>query len=124
MSRPECSREENILRAVCEAHWDGKRFDSDLFANKGISVSRLAVASFQEICSIFRNTIKAPVVTTAEINVGHLQDIGNSNIPPKILTVEEDPLENNRAHAEIPQRISPGLAKRIISVLKLRDMVD
>jgi len=124
MSRPECSRDEDILRAVCEAHWDGKRFDTGLFANKGVSVSRLAIASFQEICTIFRKTIKAPVVTTAEINVGHLQDIGNSNVPPKILTVEEDPFDDNPAHAEIPQRISPGLAKRIINVLKLRDMVD
>lgn len=124
MPRPECSREEDILRAVCEAHWDGKRFDTDLFANKGVSVSRLAIATFQEICAIFRNTIKAPVVTTAEINVGHLQDIGNSHEPPKTLTVEVDPLEDNHAHAEIPQRISPGLAKKIINALKLREMVD
>ena len=31
-------REEDILRAVAEAHCDGKRFDTDLFEGKRLSV--------------------------------------------------------------------------------------
>lgn len=112
-------REEDILRAVSEAHWDGKRLDTDLFEGKGISVSRLAITSFPDLCSIFRATIKAPTVMAAEINVGNLQDIGTNHLPAKVLTVEEVPLEDNPAHAEIPQRISTGLARKIINAVTL-----
>jgi hypothetical protein len=116
-------REEDILRAVSEAHWDGKRLDTDLFEGKGISVSRLAISSFPELCCIFRATIKAPTVMAAEINVGNLQDIGTNHLPSKELTVEEVPFDDNPAHAEIPQRISTGLARKIVNALILKDMV-
>lgn len=120
---PQLCREEDILRAVCEAHWDGRRLDSDLFEGKGLSVSRLTITSFPDLCRIFRDTIKAPTVMTAEINVGNLQDIGESHTPRKELTVEEIPLPDNPAHAEIPQRISTGLARKIVAAVKLRDMI-
>jgi hypothetical protein len=116
-------REEDILRAVSEAHWDGRRLDSGSFEGRGLSVGRLAIASFPELCGIFRATIKAPTVMTAEINVGSLQDIGNGQTPPKELTVEEIPLPDNPAHAEIPQRINTGLARKIINAVRLIDVV-
>lgn len=116
-------RQEDILRAVCEAHWDGKRLDTDLFEGKGISVSRLVIASFPELCGIFRATIKAPTVMAAEINVGSLQDIGANHTPVKEITVEEVPLDDNPAHAEIPQRISTGLARKIVNAVILKDLV-
>jgi len=122
MSRNLCDPTEDILRAVCEAHWDGKRISADLFEGRNISVSRLALKDFQSTCDIFKDTIKSPVVLTAEIKIEELQEIGRSNATPKELTVEEAPSRNNPAHAEIPQQISIGLSRRIVNAVKQRDI--
>jgi len=123
MSR-QLPRNEDILRAVSEAHWDGKRLDTDLFEGKGISVSRLSITDFPRLCKIFVETIKAPTVLTVEINVGNLQDIGRAHNPSKELTVEEDPvIPANPAHAVIPQRISTGLARKIVDAVIRRELV-
>jgi hypothetical protein len=124
MPRPLCSRDEDILRAVYEAHWDGRRLDSELFEGRGISVSRLTILAYPELCAIFKRTIKSPIVKTAEIKVGDLQDIGNTHTPSKELTVEVAPSTNNPAHAEIPQKISRSLARKIVSVVTLRELTS
>jgi len=55
----------------------------------------------------------------AEINVGRLQDVGRSYSPSIELTVEPKPEQWNPAHTEIPQRITKGLANRILPELTL-----
>lgn len=129
MPRPQCSPEENILRAIHTAHWDERRnrWSSSLFKGPGTSVSRLAILSMTELFAIFHRDLDSPpknrrVVGGGEINIGLLQEVGwGFQDKPTGLTVEEDPLETNPAHAEIPQDISKGLAFAIIRALTLHN---
>lgn len=127
MNQPECSAEENVVRAITSAHWDAKtnRYSSDLFKGAGTSVSRLAISTLDELFRIFHLQLdKLPdrVVTSAgEINIGRLQDIGRNYTPPIELTVVPKPIHENIAHAEVPQKISRGLALKIIAALTIHE---
>ena len=124
MNRCECSREEDIVRAICDSHFDKKnnRFSSYLFRGPDISVSRLLILPLDNIFKIFHRDLDKPprskVICAGEINVGKLQDIGKGHNEPKIITVEIDALPDNPAHAVIPQKLSPSLAKKIIRELR------
>ena len=123
--RPECPDHEDVVRAITTAHWDPReqRISSSLFKGERISVSRLAVLPLAEILAIFdRELVKPPersVLGAGEIRVGTLKEIGRDFQHPAELSVEEDPIPGNPAHAEIPQRISKGLSKRIVDALVL-----
>ena len=130
MSQTECPPEENIVRAITSAHWDANknRYSSDLFKGKGTSVSRLAISSLEELFRIFHLQLdKSPnrIVTSAgEVNVGQLQSIGRNYTPPAELTVVPKPTAEDLAHAEIPQRISRGLAFKIIGALIIHEDIS
>jgi len=113
---------EDIVRAVCTDKWDGERLSPSLFVGERISVSRLALVSLRDHWDLFRQYVEKPperrLELIAEINVGRLQELGRSHTPGVQLTVEPKPETWNPAHAEIPQRISRGLANRILPVLK------
>lgn len=115
--------EENIVRAVCSDKWDGERLSPSLFVGSGISVSRLALVSLEDHWDMFRRHVEKPPERTleriAEINVGEFQEIGRSHPSQTELTVEPSPLDWNPAHAEIPQRITRGLANAILPRLNL-----
>lgn len=115
--------DENIVRAVCSDKWDGERLSPSLFVGSGISVSRLAITSLEEHWDMFRKHVEKPPERTleriAEINVGELQEVGRSHASKTELTVEPSPFDWNPAHAEIPQKISRGLANAILPKLKL-----
>ena len=123
MPRPEVSDEENIVRAIHQAWWDAKerRGFSLIFKGSNISVSRLSILTLELLFPIFHNQLDSSpngiIVGAGEINVGRLREIGNEHETKVNITVVEDPIEINRAHAEIPQKISKGLAKKIISEL-------
>lgn len=127
MNHSECLREENIVRAITSADWDAKnnRYSSDLFKGERKSVSRLSILALEELFRIFHRQLdKLPdkiVVKAGEINVGHLQNIGRNHSSPVVLTVVPDPIPDNPAHAEIPQKISRGLALKIIAALILHE---
>jgi hypothetical protein len=114
---------EDIVRAVCTDKWDGERLSPSLFAGENISVSRLAIYPLAEHWDMFRQHVQKPpqrlLRLIAEINVGSLQKIGFQGSPTVVLTVEPKPKEWNRAHAEIPQKITRGLANKILRELKL-----
>lgn len=59
-----------------------------------------------------------------EINVGKMQDIGKNHITKNQLTVVPKPLDNYESHAEIPQKISRGLANEIIRNLQIHKLPD
>lgn len=123
MSRPLCSDQENILRAINLAQWDPNhnRGNSSLFRGANISVSRLAILPLDEILQIFKTELICPVLFAGEINVGALKDIGKSNSTK--ITVEEDPIPNNLAHAEIPENLtSKKLARDISRALILHEV--
>jgi hypothetical protein len=123
MARPECDRSENVVRAVSKGHWDeGRgRIQSSLFEGAGLSVSRLEVLGLTELLAIFRTQLGPPPqpgFAALEINVGDLQDIALGYGNPVHVTVEVDPLPENPAHAEIPQKITRGLAKKILQQIQ------
>ena len=114
--------DENIVRAICSDKWDGQRLAPSLFVGAGISVSRLALTSLDDHWDLFRQYVQKPpermLEMLGEINVGELHAIGLAHTPSIELTVEPRPEDWNPAHAEIPQRISRGLANKILPALK------
>lgn len=124
MERPEVSDEENIVRAIHQAWWDmneGRR-SSSVFKGTNISVSRLSILALESLFLIFHDQLDSSpngiIVGAGEINVGRLREIGNEFANNVSIKVIEAPLENNPAHAEVPQKISRGLANKIISELQ------
>jgi hypothetical protein len=115
--------EEDIVRAVCTGKWDGQRLSPSLFAGQNISVSRLALVPLEDHWDLFRQYVQQPperlLELITEINIGRLQEIGRMRNPPVELTVEPKPEEWNPAHAEIPQKITRGLANKILPALKI-----
>ena len=127
----QCSPDETLLRAIIQADWDSKRdrWSSDLFKGERTSVSRLNVRSFAVTVAIFQRDFNqrrgGPVIAVGEISVEKLQAVAISfSDNPTILTVVAKPLDANPGHAEIPQKISRGLAFRIIKALMLRPVVE
>jgi hypothetical protein len=115
--------EEDVVRAVCTEKWDGERLSPSLFVGKNTSVSRLAIVPLRDHWDLFRQYVERPperrLELIAEINVGRLQETGRNHSPSIELTVEPRPEPWNPAHAEIPQRITRGLANRILPELTL-----
>lgn len=113
---------EDIVRAVCTDKWDGERLSPSLFAGENTSVSRLALIPLADHWDLFRQYVEKPperrLEFIAEINVGRLQVIGRAHNPALELTVEPKPVDWNPPHAEIPQRITRGLANKILPALK------
>ena len=128
MPRPECSAQENVLRAIHSAFWDPDRDrkSPSIFKGANISVSRLSILGIGELFAIFHEKLDGSpngrIVAGGEINVGNLQKIGHEYLPNRTdLTVEEDRQDDNPAHAEIPQKISQGLARVIVAALIIHD---
>jgi len=114
--------EENIVRGICTDKWDGTHIAPSLFKGKDVSVSRLAIVPLVDHWDLFRRLLEKPperrLELIGEINVGHLQQLGNDYKHKVELTVEAKPNDSNPAHAEIPQRITRGLANQIVNALK------
>jgi hypothetical protein len=72
---------------------------------------------------MFRDHLEKPperrLERIGEINVGQLQEIGRGYNPSVYLTVEAKPENWNPAHAEIPQKITRGLANKIVNALQI-----
>ncbi|MDQ3635693.1 MAG: hypothetical protein M3405_14465 [Acidobacteriota bacterium] len=124
MPRPEVSSEEDIVRAIHKAWWDEKenRKNSSIFKGQNISVNRLSILSIDRIFEILHQQLDSSpngiIIGCGEINVGKLKSIGEKFQNPTEIIVVEDSLPDNPAHAEIPQKITRGLAKAIIKELK------
>jgi len=114
---------EDIVRAILTDKWDGERASPSLFRGQNISVSRLAVIPLADHWDMFRMRLENPperrLKRIGEINVGYLQQIGRNYKDPIELTVEPKPEDWNRAHAEIPQKVTKGLSRNIVAALKL-----
>jgi len=120
--------EEDIVRGICTNDWDGERLSASLFKGQNKSVSRLAIVPLAEHWDMFRQHLQKPperlLRLIGEIDVGNLQQIGRGYQISVELTVEPDPLEWNPGHAVIPQRITRGLANKIIPELKFHEPPD
>jgi hypothetical protein len=114
--------DEDIVRAIFTDKWDGRRIAPSLFKGPNVSVSRLAVLPLADHWDMFRRYLEKPperrLELIGEINVGKLQELGCEYPRPIELTVEPRPEEWNPGHAEIPQKISRGLASKIVDALK------
>jgi hypothetical protein len=117
--------EEDIVRAICTDKWDrdAQRASPSLFRGPDTSVSRLAVIPLADHWDLFRRHVERPperlLEVIGEINVGTLQKIGRDYETPVELTVEPQPEDWNPAHAEIPQKVSRGLATQIVRALRI-----
>jgi hypothetical protein len=78
------------------------------------------VLALHELFSVFRRDLTEPPLKVlkgaGEINIGAMQTIGAQADPPVAITVEEDPQPDNPAHAEIPQKLSKGVSRRIVEL--------
>ena len=114
--------EENIVRGICTDKLDGTHVSPSLFKGKNVSVSRLAVIPLIDHWDLFRKLLEKPperrLELIGEINVGDLQQLGRNYKDKVEVTVEAKPEDWNPAHAEIPQRITRGLANQIVKALK------
>jgi hypothetical protein len=114
---------EDIVRAILTEKWDGQRASPSLFRGENVSVSRLALVPLADHWDIFRMRLENPperrLERIGEINVGQLQQIGRDYKDSIELTVEPKPEDWNRAHAEIPQKITKGLSRKIVNALTL-----
>lgn len=122
-----CSLDEHIVRAIQSAHGDPKhgRVSPNLFEGRNISVSRLSILPLRKIIAIFYKSLHHPprilLTGVGEISVETLHSIGLAYQKPVNITVKIAPTRLNPAHAEIPQKITRGLARKIVKVLKLYD---
>src|SRR5438309_11218235 len=111
--------EEDVVRGIFSDKWDGERISPSLFKGENVSVSRLAVIPLSEHWDMFRKHLEKPperrLELIGEINVGALQTIGRAHSTTIELTVEPRPEDWNLAYAEIPQKITRGLATKIVN---------
>ena len=114
--------EEEIVRALTEAHWDKKenRFSKAAFYSRNLSVSRLKISPLSDLIELFCHNFPA-LLKVGQINVGRLQELGRTHTSPVEIRVIATPRENNPAHAEIPDRMSKSLAKRVVENLQFHD---
>ena len=117
---------EDVARAICSNHWDGERYSASLFKGQNTSVSRLAITPLDQTWELFKARVENPPTRTlkqiGEINVGKMQEIGKTHPTNTHLTVVPKPLANYQSHAEIPQKISRGLANKIIRNLEIHNL--
>ena len=119
---------EDIARAICSDKFDPEtgEMSSSLFKGARTSVSRLSVCPLEPTWELFRLRVEKPPERTLQrigvVNVGNLGEIGRSYAPnPTPLSVEPVPLDGYPSHAEIPQKISRGLAFEIIKNLTIHE---
>lgn len=118
---------EDIAKAVCSDKFDPEtgEVSPSLLKGRGSSVSRLKICPLPETWELFRNRVEKPPQRMLQrigvINVGILQKVGQTfQSNPTDLTVEAVPLEDYPSHAEIPQKISRGLANEILKKMELK----
>lgn len=128
MPSQKLARTERVVRAILDTHYDKAKnaYSSDLFANGNTSLSRLSIKSYDEIVDIFLFELDKPnraVISTGEISVGEIQDIGLAHTEkPTTITVLPVPTKLNPAHAEMPQKITRGLSRKIIAKLTIQEI--
>jgi hypothetical protein len=125
MYRTKLPPEEDVVRAINEAHWDPpkNRWSKSLFYTRNASVSRLKVLPLKRLCKIFQQDFPT-LLKVGEINVGVLEHLGKTHPTPQDIVVVADPKPENEAHAEIPGRFSKGLAQRVVENLKIHDIPE
>lgn len=122
MGRPLCAPEEDVLRAICSNEWDeaARRPSSSLFRGPSTSLSRLKFGPLEHHWNLFEQYVQKPtreLLYVGEIKIQKMIDLGKESNAE--ITVEEDPVHWNPAHAEIPQKLPRGLSLKIIDSLKL-----
>ena len=126
-----CTTDEDIARAICSNYYDESRdrISPSLFEGRDVSVGRLSVSPLQELICVFKRKVarpNRPLKIVGQINIGLLQSLGrrhkdNREKPiPVEITVVAKPEPEYLAHAEIPQKIPRGLARRIVDKLERR----
>ena len=136
MVRPECGDTERIVRAMTNGHYDPvtRRVSARLFKGQNTSVSRLEILALPILLRIFQHQLERPpkepgqppttVVAVGIIEIRALKDVGRAYSTPMELTVEVDRLCRNPAHAEIPQKVTEGLPKKINDKIEIYNLLE
>lgn len=118
---------EDIAKAICSDKFDPVtgEVSASIFKGSGSSVSRLALCPLGDTWDLFRSRVEKSPLRILDrigvINVGKLGEVGRSfKGNPTPLTVVAVPLEGYPSHAEIPEKISRGLANEIVRNLDLK----
>lgn len=104
------SSSEELLRAICEPHHfdpKHKRASTRLFRGREVSLNRLKVWAYDQICSFYNETLTTPskkFIGTAKLTCGDIEQVGNQH--DLELYVVEDANRRNPSHAIIPVAIS------------------
>jgi len=128
-------REEQVVRAICSDKFDRSngRVSPSLFKGPNTSVSRLAVIplslQWRKLAATVQKLPGRKLEQLGEIGVGPLEDLGlnyvANGIPMKVaLSVVDDPLPTNEAHAVIPENITAGLGSAICRALKFHELPE
>lgn len=140
--------DEELVRALHEPFWDAKtqRASKSAFTQEEVSVSRLAVMSYDEIVTIFQHDLNNSdanggagrvVGATAIVAAGFVNTTCAANtLADVVVDIVEDPVINeppqldNPSHALIrgrdrstraePRRITPGMASAILKGCAIR----
>ena len=131
---------EEVVRAAMYPFWDPdlQRASPSAFTSEEVSVSRLAILDITQIVALFQRDFASrlhpdgesrAVRATGRATVKTIVEQANlprddKSIPDVVLSVVEDPLEDNAAHALIcgldranpskARRIPRGVAKRLV----------
>lgn len=147
---------EDVVRAGMYPYWEPalKRATPAAFTSEEVSISRLAILDLASIIAIFQSDFDQRTHPDGEsmairgvgcANVGDILrqvdepiDAKKGTLPPVVLKVVEDPIENevgsanNLSHALIrgldrenpaqPKKITRGVANRLLSIFKWEEV--
>lgn len=138
LQRPRVSGDESVIRGLHEPYWDPKlrRGTPSAFKGNRKSVNRPAVLSEEAIVEKLREKLETPtrrLEGIATICIDKLIACGASSDcePTALLSVMEDPEEDDPSHAEIMgtnwgrtelRKISTGLAKKILDACDIKSL--
>lgn len=121
MSREVCGDEEDVIRAITNAHFDAGKISAHFLEDECASVNRLSVTDLNESIAIFKRTIE-----NVHTKVRAYAIFGHTNLKTRAsefasqnkqfkkigypIQIEKDPRSDNAGHAEIMPRVTRGLA--------------
>ncbi len=124
------SDEEDIARAICSDKFDSAtgRVSTSLFKGPHTSVSRLSIlplsGQWHRLASTVQKLPGLRLERIGTIRVGMLREIGrghtaNEKPHPVNITVVAKPEPWNDAHAEVENKLSDGMCKRVNCALEV-----
>lgn len=128
LARTPTDGNETIVRALHAPFWDSQKGKGtpSAFTGNNISVSRESVLTREEIIAIFKLELETPSRSVEAIAITSVQHVVLSSVSEQqktYISVVNDPIKTNAAHAEIMatdkdktefSKITRGMANKIL----------